>query len=101
MCRRAPLASGTSSASPAAATAFRSPWPAGQDRLSGGSRRISVPETVSWPVAAWVRAAELSGVAERRLSRLAEAAEAALAGGDLDRARRLTEPLPGAEQPIF
>ena len=56
---------------------------------------------MSWPVAAWVRAAELSGVAERRLSRLAEAAEAALAGGDLDRARRLTEPLPGAEQPIF
>src|SRR5262249_62328206 len=48
--------------------------------------------------AAWVRAAELSGVAERRFSRLAAAAEAALAGGDLDRARRLTEPPPGAEQ---
>ena len=51
--------------------------------------------------AAWVRAAELSGVAERRFSRLAAAAEAALAGGDLDRARRLTKPLPGAEQPTL
>ena len=51
--------------------------------------------------AAWVRAAELSGITERRSGRLAAAAEAALAGGDLDQARRLTEPLPGPEQPIL
>ncbi len=49
--------------------------------------------------AAWERAAALSGAAERRSARLAEAAEAALDGGDLDRARRLTETMPGAEQP--
>jgi DNA-binding CsgD family transcriptional regulator len=51
--------------------------------------------------AAWVRAAELSSTAERGSDRLAAAAEAALAGGDLDWARRLTEPLPGAKQPIL
>jgi len=48
--------------------------------------------------AAWERAAELSGTAERRSARLTEAAEAALNGGDLDRTRRLTKTLPGAGQ---
>jgi DNA-binding CsgD family transcriptional regulator len=48
--------------------------------------------------AAWERAAELSAHAERRSSRLAEAAEAALDGGDLDRVRRLTQPVPAQEQ---
>ena len=48
--------------------------------------------------AAWERAAELSTDAERRSGRLAEAAEAALDGGDLDRTRRLTQTMPDAEQ---
>jgi DNA-binding CsgD family transcriptional regulator len=48
--------------------------------------------------AAWERAAELSSVAERRSGRLAEAAEAALNGGDLDRTRRLTETMPDTAQ---
>ena len=48
--------------------------------------------------AAWERAAELSGAAETGSVRLAEAAEAALNGGDLDRARRLTEAMPAAGQ---
>ena len=48
--------------------------------------------------AAWERAAELSGEAERRSGRLAEAAEAALDGGDLDRVRRLTQTMPAAGQ---
>src|SRR5271165_4401876 len=48
--------------------------------------------------AAWERAAELSDSAERRAARLAEAAEAALKGGDLGRVERLTETMPAAEQ---
>jgi DNA-binding NarL/FixJ family response regulator len=48
--------------------------------------------------AAWERAAELSAGAERRSERLAEAAESALDGGDLDRVRRLTRAMPAAEQ---
>ena len=48
--------------------------------------------------AAWERAAELSGTAQARSVRLAEAAEAALNGGDLDRARRLTQTVPAAAQ---
>ena len=48
--------------------------------------------------AAWERAAELSADPDRRSSRLAEAAEAALEGGDLDRVRRLTQRLPAPEQ---
>jgi DNA-binding NarL/FixJ family response regulator len=47
--------------------------------------------------AAWERAAELSGTAQARSVRLAEAAEAALNGGDLDRTRRLTQTVPAAE----
>ena len=46
--------------------------------------------------AAWERAAALSSAAEPAAARRAEAAEAALKGGDLDRARRLTETLPAA-----
>jgi DNA-binding CsgD family transcriptional regulator len=48
--------------------------------------------------AAWQRAAELSSAAERRSVRLAEAAEAALDGGDLERTRRLTETMPDIQQ---
>lgn len=48
--------------------------------------------------AAWERAAELSVEAEHRSGRLAEAAEAALDGGDLDRVRRLTRAMPPVEQ---
>ena len=48
--------------------------------------------------AAWERAAELSGDAEPAGARRAEAAEAALNGGDLDRVRRLTETLPAPDQ---
>ena len=48
--------------------------------------------------AAWERAAELSADADHRSSRLAEAAEAALEGGDLDRVRRLTQRVPAPEQ---
>jgi DNA-binding CsgD family transcriptional regulator len=48
--------------------------------------------------AAWERAAELSDSAERGAARLAEAAEAALKGGDLGRVERLTETVPAAEQ---
>jgi DNA-binding CsgD family transcriptional regulator len=48
--------------------------------------------------AAWERAAELSAEAEHRTGRLAEAAEAALDGGDLDRVRRLSQTMPAAEQ---
>jgi class 3 adenylate cyclase/DNA-binding CsgD family transcriptional regulator len=48
--------------------------------------------------AAWERAAELSAEPERRAGRLAEAAEAAFDGGDLDRVRRLTRAMPAAEQ---
>ena len=44
--------------------------------------------------AAWERAETLSSAAEPGAARRAEAAEAALKGGDLDRARRLTEILP-------
>jgi tetratricopeptide (TPR) repeat protein len=68
------------------------------DAVAGLAARRGAPLAAA---AAWLRAAELSGVAERRSGRLAAAAEAALAGGDLDQARRLTEPLPGAEQPIL
>jgi DNA-binding CsgD family transcriptional regulator len=46
--------------------------------------------------AAWERAAALSSTPEPAAVRRAEAAEAALKGGDLDRARRLTETLPTA-----
>ena len=49
--------------------------------------------------ASWERAAELSARQTPGPSRLAEAAEAALNGGDLDRARHLTETLPDAGQP--
>ena len=48
--------------------------------------------------AAWERAADLSAETEPRSVRLAAAAEAALKGGDLDRARRLTETMPAAGQ---
>jgi DNA-binding CsgD family transcriptional regulator len=48
--------------------------------------------------AAWERAAGLSTDAEHRSGRLAEAAEAALDAGDLDRVRRLTQAMPAAEQ---
>jgi DNA-binding CsgD family transcriptional regulator len=47
---------------------------------------------------AWARAAGLSSSAEHSFAWLAEAAEAALDGGDLDRSRRLTQAMPGAEQ---
>jgi DNA-binding CsgD family transcriptional regulator len=47
--------------------------------------------------AAWERAAELSSAAGSRSGRLAEAAEAALNGGDLGGARRLTRAMPAAE----
>jgi DNA-binding CsgD family transcriptional regulator len=50
---------------------------------------------------AWERAAELSGVAEARAVRLAEAAEAGLRGGDLDRVRRLTQTLPAVGQRLI
>jgi AAA ATPase domain len=49
--------------------------------------------------AAWERAAALSGAAEPAAARRAEAAEAALKGGDLDRARRLTQTVPTAGSP--
>ena len=48
--------------------------------------------------AAWERAADLSAETEPRSVRLAAAAEAALKGGDLDRARRLTETISAAGQ---
>ena len=51
--------------------------------------------------AAWQRAAELSGEADARFARLAEAAEAALHGGDLDRVRRLTGTIPPPDQPRY
>lgn len=51
--------------------------------------------------AAWERAAELSGETEHRSARLAAAAEAALKGGDLDRARRLTGTMPAAGPPLY
>ena len=51
--------------------------------------------------AAWERAAELSGAAETRAVRLAEAAEAGLRGGDLDRVRRLTQTLPAPGQRLI
>jgi DNA-binding CsgD family transcriptional regulator len=47
---------------------------------------------------AWERAAALSSSAERSFAWLAEAAEAALDGGDLDRAGRLTQTPPAGEQ---
>lgn len=50
--------------------------------------------------AAWQRAAELSDAADTRSARLAEAAEAALNGGDLGRARHLTDTLPDAGLPV-
>src|SRR5580658_8015279 len=46
--------------------------------------------------AAWERAAALSSAGGPKAARQAEAAQAALKGGDLDRARRLTERLPTA-----
>jgi DNA-binding CsgD family transcriptional regulator len=49
---------------------------------------------------AWERAAELTCAAERRSSRLADAAEAALSGGDLPRARRLTRGVPEPEDRV-
>jgi len=82
----------------AAATGPDDAAAAALDAAAGLAARKGAPLAAA---AAWVRAAELSGVAERRSGRLAAAAEAALAGGDLDQARRLTEPLPGAEQPIL
>ena len=51
--------------------------------------------------AAWERAAELSGEAQRRFARLVAAAEAALSGGNPDRARRLTGTMPGADHPLL
>ena len=50
--------------------------------------------------AALERAAELSGTAETRAVRLSGAAEAALKGGGLDQARRLTQAMPVAEPPL-
>jgi DNA-binding CsgD family transcriptional regulator/tetratricopeptide (TPR) repeat protein len=50
--------------------------------------------------AAWARAAELSGGTQCRSALLAEAAEAALDGGDLAQVRRLTETMPTAQQPL-
>jgi DNA-binding CsgD family transcriptional regulator len=47
---------------------------------------------------AWERAAALSTFAERSFAWLADAAEAALEGGDLDRARRLTQTVPAVER---
>ena len=47
---------------------------------------------------AWERAADLSSTAEARAARLAKAAEAGLAGGDLERVRRLTRTMPAAGQ---
>ena len=48
--------------------------------------------------AAWQRAAGLSSSAERSAAWLVAAAEAALDGGDLDQARRLTQTVPVTEQ---
>ena len=63
------------------------------DAAAGLAARKGAPLAAA---AAWERAAELSGDAERGSERLAEAAEAALRGGDLDRAGRLAETMPAA-----
>ena len=65
------------------------------DAAAGAAARKGAPLAAA---AAWERAAELSGDAERRSERLAEAAEAALRGGDLDRAGRIAETMPAAGQ---
>jgi DNA-binding CsgD family transcriptional regulator len=65
------------------------------DTAAGAAARKGAPLEAA---AAWERAAELSAEAEHRSGRLAEAAEAALDGGDLDRVRRLTQTMPAAGQ---
>jgi hypothetical protein len=49
--------------------------------------------------AAWERAAQLSGTDHTRAARYVAAAEAALRGGDVGRARRLASMSPAAQQP--
>ena len=49
--------------------------------------------------AAWERAAQLTAAPGTRAARYAAAAEAALGGGDTDRARRLASESPAAQQP--
>ena len=49
--------------------------------------------------AAWERAAQLSAAPDTRAARYVAAAEAALRGGDADRARRLASESPAAQQP--
>jgi len=80
----------------AAATGPDEAAAAALDAAAGLAARKGAPLAAA---AAWERAAELSGPDERRSARLAEAAEAALDGGDMDRVRRLTETMPAAPQP--
>ena len=69
----------------------------GGRRCAGCCRRSAVSKGAPLAAAAaWERAAELSEAAEAGAVRLAEAAEAALNGGDLDRVRRLTQTAPAA-----
>ena len=65
------------------------------DAAAGLAARKGAPLAAA---AAWERAAELSGDSERGSERLAEAAEAALRGGDLDRAGRIAETMSAAGQ---
>jgi AAA ATPase domain len=61
------------------------------DAAAGLAARKGAPLAAA---TAWERAAALSSPPERGPARLAEAAEAALDGGDLDWARRLTQTVP-------
>jgi DNA-binding CsgD family transcriptional regulator/tetratricopeptide (TPR) repeat protein len=82
----------------AAATGPDEAAAAALDDVAGLTVRKGAPLAAA---AAWERAAELSGSAERRFVRLVQAAETALSGGDLERARRLTETVPDAGPPIL
>ena len=66
------------------------------DAAASRAMRRSAPLAA---VAAWERAADLSGDADARDERLLLAAEAALSGGDLERADRLARAAPAARLP--
>ena len=72
---------------------------AAADALDAAASRAAGRGAPLAAAAAWERAAEVSGTDHTRAARYVAAAEAALRGGDTDRARRLASSSPAADQP--